>query len=36
MLMLWVRLPDEEIELAIDYDEDDSDDAEGEDFEPLS
>ena len=36
MLMLWVRLPDEEIELAIDYDDDEGDEPEGEDFEPLS
>ncbi len=36
MLMLWVRLPDEEIELAIDYDDDDSEESEGEDFEPLN
>ncbi|MBX3047434.1 MAG: hypothetical protein KJZ53_03645 [Anaerolineales bacterium] len=35
MLMLWVRLPDEEIELAIDFDDDDSEDLDGEDFEPL-
>jgi hypothetical protein len=35
MLMLWVRLPDDEIELAIDYDEEDGEDSEGEDFDPL-
>lgn len=35
MLMLWVRLPDEEIELAIGYDDDEPEDAEGDDFEPL-
>jgi hypothetical protein len=33
MLMLWVRLPDEEIELAIDFDDDDEED--GDDFEAL-
>jgi hypothetical protein len=36
MLMLWVRLPDEEIELAIGYDDDDGEESEGEDFEPLN
>lgn len=36
MLMLWVRLPDEEIELAIDYDDDEGEESEGEDFEPLT
>jgi hypothetical protein len=36
MLMLWVRLPDEEIELAFDYDDEEGDETEGEDFEPLN
>ncbi len=34
VLVLWVRLPDEEIELAIDFDDDPDDD--GDDFSPLS
>lgn len=33
VLVLWVRLPDEEIELAIDFDDDPDDD--GDDFSPL-
>ena len=33
VLILWVRLPDEEIELAIDLDDDPDDD--GDDFPPL-
>ena len=36
MLMLWVRLPDEEIELAFDYDDEEGDETEGENFEPLN
>ena len=32
VLVLWVRLPDEEIELAIDFDDDPDDD--GDDFSP--
>lgn len=35
MLMLWVRLPDEEIELAIGYEDDDAED-DGDDLEPLT
>lgn len=35
MLMLWVRLPDEEIELAIGYEDDDVED-DGDDLEPLT
>ncbi|MCW5875293.1 MAG: hypothetical protein KIS85_00295 [Anaerolineales bacterium] len=35
MLMLWVRLPDEEIELAIGYEDDDMDDIEGDEMDPL-
>lgn len=35
MLMLWVRLPDEEIELAIGYEDDEADDIDGEDTTPL-
>lgn len=34
VLILWVRLPDEEIELAIDFDDDPDDD--GDDFGPLT
>jgi len=34
MLMLWVRLPDEEIELAIDYDDEEGEEGEGEEFDP--
>ena len=34
MLMLWVRLPDEEIELAIGYEDDEAED--GDDLETLS
>jgi hypothetical protein len=34
VLVLWVRLPDEEIELAINLDDDPDDD--GDDFTPLS
>lgn len=33
VLILWVRLPDEEIELAFDFDDDPDDD--GDDFNPL-
>lgn len=38
MLILWVRLPDEEIELAIGFDEDfdNGEDDDGEDYDPLS
>ena len=36
VLMLWVRLPDEEIELAIGYDDDDIEDGDNDDFETLS
>lgn len=35
MLMLWVRLPDEEIELAFGY-EDDADDVDGDESAPLA
>lgn len=35
LLMLWVRLPDEEIELAIGYEDEEAEDGEGEDPEPL-
>ncbi len=35
MLMLWVRLPDEEIELAIGYDDDDLDESDSDDLDPL-
>jgi hypothetical protein len=37
MLMLWVTLPDEEIELAIGYEDDydDGDESEDEDFDPF-
>jgi hypothetical protein len=35
VLMLWVRMPDEEIELAIGYD-DEGEDSDSEDFEPLT
>jgi hypothetical protein len=34
VLVLWVRLPDEEIELAIDFDDDPDDD--GDDFGPIA
>ncbi|MQC25874.1 MAG: hypothetical protein DWG76_00275 [Chloroflexi bacterium] len=34
VLLLWVRLPDEEIELAIDFDDDPDDD--GDDYGPLA
>lgn len=34
VLVLWVRLPDEEIELAIDYDDDPDDD--GDDYGPMA
>jgi hypothetical protein len=34
VLLLWVRLPDEEIELAIDFDDDNDDD--NDDFSPLA
>ncbi|HSS98154.1 MAG TPA: hypothetical protein VLK33_14035, partial [Terriglobales bacterium] len=36
VLMLWIRIPDEEIELAIGYEDDEGDENEGEDSEPLS
>ncbi len=35
MLMLWVRLPDEEIELAIGYEDDDMDDSDLDEMDPL-
>ena len=35
VLMLWIRIPDEEIELAIGYEDDEGDENEGEDSEPL-
>ncbi|MEX2160656.1 MAG: hypothetical protein WD751_01975 [Anaerolineales bacterium] len=35
VLMLWVRLPDEEIELAIGYD-DEAEEGDGDDLEPLT
>jgi hypothetical protein len=34
MLMLWVRLPDEEIELAFGYEDDDAEDGEGDEAAP--
>ena len=34
MLMLWVRLPDEEIELAFGYDDEEGEEGEGEEFDP--
>lgn len=34
VLILWVRLPDEEIELALDFD-DDPDDGGDDDYDPL-
>jgi hypothetical protein len=36
MLMLWVRLPDEEIELAFGYEDDDADDIDGDEAAPLT
>ena len=36
MLMLWVRLPDEEIELAIGYEDDETDDIDGDEAAPLA
>jgi hypothetical protein len=36
MLMLWVRLPDEEIELAIGYEDDEAEDGENDDLESLA
>lgn len=35
MLMLWVRLPDEEIELAIGYEDDELDDSDLDEMDPL-
>lgn len=35
MLMLWVRLPDEEIELAIGYEDDDMDESDLDEMDPL-
>ncbi|MEX1247069.1 MAG: hypothetical protein WEA61_01185 [Anaerolineales bacterium] len=36
VLMLWVRLPDEEIELAIGYEDDEAEDGDADDLEPLT
>jgi len=36
LLMLWVRLPDEEIELAIGYEDDEPEDSESDDLDPLT
>ncbi len=36
MLMLWVRLPDEEIELAIGYEDDEADDIDNDEAAPLA
>ena len=36
MLMLWVRLPDEEIELAFGYEDDEAEDSEGDEAAPLA
>lgn len=35
LLMLWVRLPDEEIELAIGFEDDEPEDSESDDLDPL-
>ena len=36
MLMLWVRLPDEEIELAIGYEDEETDDLDGDEAAPYA
>ena len=36
MLMLWVRLPDEEIELAIGYEDEETDDLDGDEASPYA
>jgi hypothetical protein len=36
MLMLWVRLPDEEIELAFGYEDDEAEDGEGDEAAPMA
>ncbi len=36
MLMLWVRLPDEEIELAIGYEDDEAEDGDSDEAAPFA